>query len=677
MRKQVTSALPRNGLVLEALLDGNVLDTNDGTKSTLTATNVSYSTSTVGYQKQWGVFNGSSSKITLPSISLTTEWDFSLAFKVTSLASSFVLFDKDNTTTQRVFTVQYYSVDNKLHMYCWNSSGTFYDCATAAGILTVGKEYLLNCRWDNTSNTIKIVLNNVEVASLSKTGNCQNYTQQMTIGAQNGGSGNFTPGNIGTVRLFNRARSEQERQAEWQEFNRQLAGGTDIGIAIPSFSALWDFNGDACNVIAGTKDTDANVTWGQSDPMGLPVAALFNGSNSKIDLSFSANPITGNQYFLSGVFKTPSSFPGANKDIIFWGNSSDNADVEINFDSSNNLRFSTYNGTTQANISFGALSTSTWYAFVAVGNGTSGSFYVAPVGGSYTKVTGTINSLTPGYDRCAIGYHRNANANYYNGSVSIFGVGNGTISDAQAQAIINLLSKRLVYSFHKSLPLSILSKSVLYIPGIISGTNIPDLNGNYNSTAIGSPTSVRVLQNNALVLNGSNTAASLSDDILQLTGDMTFSIWMNKSSAQATLVPIIFANDYIPASGASYGWRFSLDYTTGTFPQMEFYNGTTNGVNYTIASNISCVDSRWNMWSFVKKGTTFYIYRNARLVTSGAGGNPVFNTSGNKVRLGCEYYYGSGANRSFISALLGDAYLTDHAMSQEELQSLMYSTYRQ
>lgn len=51
-------SIPRNGLVGEWLLDGNAIDTNDGTKNNGTATNVPYANTSVGYQKQAGTFNG-------------------------------------------------------------------------------------------------------------------------------------------------------------------------------------------------------------------------------------------------------------------------------------------------------------------------------------------------------------------------------------------------------------------------------------------------------------------------------------------------------------------------------------------------------------------------------------------------------------------------------------------
>ena len=49
--------IPRDGLVGEWLLNGSAYDTNDGVKNNGTATNVTYANTSVGYQKQTGVFN--------------------------------------------------------------------------------------------------------------------------------------------------------------------------------------------------------------------------------------------------------------------------------------------------------------------------------------------------------------------------------------------------------------------------------------------------------------------------------------------------------------------------------------------------------------------------------------------------------------------------------------------
>jgi len=56
-------SIPRNWLVFEANLNGSALDTNDGTKVILTATNITYGTTDVGYQKQCSSYNWTSSYI--------------------------------------------------------------------------------------------------------------------------------------------------------------------------------------------------------------------------------------------------------------------------------------------------------------------------------------------------------------------------------------------------------------------------------------------------------------------------------------------------------------------------------------------------------------------------------------------------------------------------------------
>ena len=57
-------SVPHAKFSSEILFDGSALDTNDGSKNSFTATNVTYSNTDAGYQKQHGQFNGSTSEVT-------------------------------------------------------------------------------------------------------------------------------------------------------------------------------------------------------------------------------------------------------------------------------------------------------------------------------------------------------------------------------------------------------------------------------------------------------------------------------------------------------------------------------------------------------------------------------------------------------------------------------------
>jgi hypothetical protein len=77
MRNNLGNTIPRNWLVAEYLLDWNA---NASVWTNGTATNVTWWTDWVrGYQKGYGIFNGTSSYITIAS---NTDWDFWATYSV-------------------------------------------------------------------------------------------------------------------------------------------------------------------------------------------------------------------------------------------------------------------------------------------------------------------------------------------------------------------------------------------------------------------------------------------------------------------------------------------------------------------------------------------------------------------------------------------------------------------
>ena len=71
--------IPRVGLIGEWLLDGSAYDTNDGTKNNGTATNVTYANTSVGYQKQNGVFNGTNAYVNMGNVN---NFDYNVPFSI-------------------------------------------------------------------------------------------------------------------------------------------------------------------------------------------------------------------------------------------------------------------------------------------------------------------------------------------------------------------------------------------------------------------------------------------------------------------------------------------------------------------------------------------------------------------------------------------------------------------
>jgi len=111
MIKQEELTIPRSTLVAEYLLDGSAIDTNDGTKNNGTATNVTYANTSVGYQKQYGIFNGSSSKVQSGSVSMS-----SLGLTGTSISmSAWVYITGNPSGNHTIVNLQHTSGNSSPH----------------------------------------------------------------------------------------------------------------------------------------------------------------------------------------------------------------------------------------------------------------------------------------------------------------------------------------------------------------------------------------------------------------------------------------------------------------------------------------------------------------------------------------------------------------------------------
>ncbi len=271
-------ALPaRDALVLEYLGDGNALDTNDGTKATLTATNVSYASCPVGYQKQWGVFNGASSSIT------------SSNYNTTALGSSFhimwwgtvdslskidkYLFMRGSGTNQNSILCGY--VASQFEFFSnGGHSGTDPRSGSGLTIPDTTKPHMYEYRYDGT--TWSGYVDGGQAFSVSRTFSLGTSSSTIYVGRSD--LGNYFPGKLGAFRIFNRALTETERLAYWHEFNRQLAGGSDFGAYIPQPTAHLDAVGEDTfyDVALGTKATRTAGTVA-NDNVGL--ARAISGPN--------------------------------------------------------------------------------------------------------------------------------------------------------------------------------------------------------------------------------------------------------------------------------------------------------------------------------------------------------------------------------------------------------------
>lgn len=246
------------------------------------------------------VFNGSSSKITLPSsgttpIDLSTEnWTVSLWFKQNARATTTIFSKWGSGTANVAFIISVLSSDNtKLYIGQKSTSG-----ATTSTIPS--QSFDINV-WNHLvvtrSSTQTIVyLNNIK-EEFSTTDNVQqSASTPFIIGAQygTGGGTSFFNGSIDQVRLFNRTISTLEAATLYNETKNttntlQILGDT-------SCIATYTFDGSSADLSGNYSGTETDITYKYD---GTPTAvdfgvggkslygARFNGSSSYIDLGAS------------------------------------------------------------------------------------------------------------------------------------------------------------------------------------------------------------------------------------------------------------------------------------------------------------------------------------------------------------------------------------------------------
>ncbi len=261
--------IPRNGLVWEWLLDGNALDTNDGTKNNGSATNVTYANTDVGMQYKCGVFNGNAWVIAGNSTNLST-W-----FTTT-------LWVKPNSNNSDGYFLSAWGSDNGSIFQNWSK---FMGGALVKNIryyvewattISAWIWYHLTLTYSST-NKLRIFVNWV----LDWTNTTMSWDPSSTTGSwyiwRSDAWGNSRC-NLQAVRVYNRELSQDEIYSLYLEWKKKLSGSSYSGL-MDWLVAYYDFKWDANDVVGGNNWT---VTWATltTDRFGNANRAYsFNGAN--------------------------------------------------------------------------------------------------------------------------------------------------------------------------------------------------------------------------------------------------------------------------------------------------------------------------------------------------------------------------------------------------------------
>lgn len=650
------SSIPRSSLVREYRLDGSAVDTNDGTKSDGTRTNITDSSDSVGYNKQSASFNGSSSKITITNPLGASQTALSISWRVKIASTSGFQYLMGPASSGIYFV--YNNSNSKLEAKIY--SGSYILICQADPDLNKWHDYTYE--WSTSQGNAKLYVDNVLVSTSGDSrATSIDVSQALTLGTYNGGAVSWYNGLMQDVRFRNAILTETERLQFWHEFNRKLGGGSDTGAYIPAPAALYDMK-DAINLATSQSNTPTSVTTNAADYFGLNRCMTFDGSASRIDLTYAANPISSSSFSLGFILKTPSSFGTLRN--FYWQSGGGGANgIYPHFNNSGQLGFGNSSGNLYTDA---ALSTSTWYAIVMTVSGTSVTIKYRPLsGGSIVTKSGTVSpAITPGNSLNSIGYNPNSAVWYYLGSIAHVEVHDFTLSSDQANFLLDAMSAvNQNYPFKRSLPKALQAKLWGWYDGTNDGTYIKDLSGNGRDlTMVSSPTKLRSFQNSIASTNGTSYA------------------WRSEAVSFSQLSLVQWMNTTIGSATGRYGCAFTSN-DAGINPRigLRYCEPTTkasmdmwdNGSNYRISTSVRDVnDGKWHFVAGTRNGTSAKLYFDGCLEDS--------DTFTSATITGPNFAVGANRASTVNSQLNGfhETFVFDSELTAQELQMLRYATFR-
>ncbi|HWA51758.1 MAG TPA: LamG-like jellyroll fold domain-containing protein [Patescibacteria group bacterium] len=195
-----------------------------------------------------------------------------------------------------------------------------------------------------------------------------------------------------------------------------------------------------------------------------------------------------------------------------------------------------------------------------------------------------------------------------------------------------------------------------------SGTTVSDSSGNGNTgSLINTPTWTTGISNGAINFNGTNQYVSVSDSgILNLTGDLSISLWINPSSSQTVNSDILRKE----SSGNGFGIE-----QTGSGLNYSFGWKNSSGFQCWSSNPFSLTAGAWQQLVIVKSGATRSVYINGSPQSAGTctGSNAsISSTSGVALQIAG---WSSFPTRYF-KGTLDDIHIFNYALSSAQVQYL-------
>ena len=338
------TAIPREWLVWEWLLDGNANDTSGGWNDG-TATDVTWDSAEIGYVKECGGFNWSSSKIEInPYVESQITWDLTISiwFYVNDFTSSdddeiqlFCINDSwESLWTNSLWQLEIRIEDSnnhcirRFHEY-WDWANQYID--TDIIIWESKRWYNIIAIRDVINKNVKFYLDWVILYTYNydynpeKDSDDSNNTQHIQIWYNTSDSEWwYYNWNLWLARIYNRTLSLNEVQNLYQEWLKRLWHSDNLPPSLLSWLVgYWDFNNwSLANLVDGTLATNNWATL-TSDHLGYNNNAYsFDGSDDYIDNVWNLIPSWQTRTYNFIVYPTDLSwwdnFSSTNPRNIIW-----------------------------------------------------------------------------------------------------------------------------------------------------------------------------------------------------------------------------------------------------------------------------------------------------------------------------------------------------------------------
>lgn len=671
MKRNKFTSIPRNWLIWEWLLDWNALDTNDGTKVDWTATNVTYSNTNIGYQKQKWIFNGSSSYISIPSTAVNnlSSWTISVWVKRNVINVQHSFFDKLQIWVSNHIQFMYEWIwwvwDNKIrfniHDQILASSSAITDIANfihwtwtwSASWMQLFKNWILdNSNWLN-AQLPDYTLNNI------------NIWQVLWDAWMNW--------NIQWVRVYNRVLSQSEITNLYHEWLRKLWLWSDD--ILKDCIAYYDFNWDANDVVWGNNWA---VTWATlaTDKFWIANRAYSFSWTSQYILTWSTIALPS-AWFTVLQWVNPSNLT-ANSIYSCWNFVSSWAPkFSLSIKRSTSPNYPSFNiwainGNTYDAVWSSTLATNTrsliWWTFTWDATSNWIKFYknwVLDWQNTFPVVT--VSSDNKLYIWWVWAWWAIDNLFTWNSWEVI--IINRVLSEDEMKEFYNLSSDKYLYQFKKTLPQNLKDWLQLWIPLDISWATAYDASWNWNNwTLISIPTISRIWQHKLVNLNWSSQYIDSNKNLswLSISNSFTFTALINSGAVSPSGYPSWIIDSDIDIN------RWQLLYITPSW----WVNRIAALLNFTDSSQVGIIWpfislNKWYMSTLTYDWNIIKLYINWKLYNSSSVSKTP-NWTWNL--LIWRDYYEWDANRYF-NWKISNPMIWNKALTAKEIEQLYYSQF--